>query len=107
MKKNIVSGLAIIISVITFLILMYLGAVKNNLELQNRENQIAHVADVTEETVFTIREGNEVNRLITEINKAGKQIIKLDVRKKTVVKILLLFIKLLTNRKLNLIDKRR
>ena len=81
MKKNIVYGLAIIISVITFLILMYLGAVKNDLELQNRENQIAHVADVTEETVFTTREGNEVNRLITEINKAGKQIIKLDVRK--------------------------
>ena len=81
MKKNIGSGLAIVISVITFLTLMYLGAVKNDLELQNRENQIAHVADVTEETVFTTREGNEVNRLITEINKAGKQIIKLDVRK--------------------------
>ena len=81
MKKNIGSGLAIVISVITFLTLMYLGAVKNDLELQNRENQIAHVSDVTEETVFTTREGNEVNRLITEINKAGKQIIKLDVRK--------------------------
>lgn len=47
MKKNIVSGLAIIISVITFLTLMYLGTVKNDLELQNRESQIAHVADVT------------------------------------------------------------
>ena len=81
MKKNIGSGLAIVISVITFLTLMYLGAVKNDLELQNRENQIAHVADVTEETVFTTREGNEVNRLITEINKAGKQIIKMDVSK--------------------------
>lgn len=81
MKKNIVYGLAIIISVITFLTLMYLGTVKNDLELQNRENQIAHVADVTEETVFTTREGDEVNSLITEINKAGKQIIKLEVRK--------------------------
>ena len=81
MKKNIVSVFAIVISVITFLTLMYLGSVKNDLELQNRENQIAHVADVTEETVFTTREGDEVNRLITEINKAGKQIIKLDVRK--------------------------
>lgn len=81
MKKNILSGFAIVISVITFLTLMYLGAVKNDLELQNRENQIAHVADVTEETVFTTREGDEVNKLITEINKAGKQIIKLDVRK--------------------------
>ncbi len=81
MKKNIVSGLAIVISVIAFLTLMYLGAVKKDLELQNRENQIAHVADVTEETVFTTREGDEVNKLITEINKAGKQIIKLDVRK--------------------------
>lgn len=81
MKKNIVSGLAIIISVITFLTLMYLGSVKNDLELQNRENQIAHVADVTEETVFITREGDEVNRLITEINKAGKQIIKLEVKK--------------------------
>lgn len=81
MKKNIVSGLAIIISVITFLTLMYLGSVKNDVELQNRKNQIAHVADVTEETVFTTREGDEVNSLITEINKAGKQIIKLEVRK--------------------------
>lgn len=81
MKKNILSGFAIVISVITFLTLMYLGAVKNDLELQNRENQIAHVADVTEETVFTTREGDEVNSLITEINKAGKQIIKLEVRK--------------------------
>ena len=43
MKKNIVSGLAIIISVITFLTLMYLGTVKNDLELQNRESQIADV----------------------------------------------------------------
>lgn len=81
MKKNIVSGLAIIISVITFLTLMYLGSVKNDVELQNRKNQITHVADVTEETVFTTREGDEVNSLITEINKAGKQIIKLEVRK--------------------------
>lgn len=81
MKKNIVSGLAIIISVITFLTLMYLGSVKNDVELQNRKNQIAHVADVTEETVFTTREGDEVNSLITEINKAGKQIIKLEIRK--------------------------
>lgn len=81
MKKNILSGFSIVISVITFLTLMYLGAVKNDLELQNRENQIAHVADVTEETVFTTREGDEVNSLITEINKAGKQIIKLEVRK--------------------------
>ena len=81
MKKNIVSGISIIISVITFLTLMYLGSVKNDVELQNRKNQIAHVADVTEETVFTTREGDEVNSLITEINKAGKQIIKLEVRK--------------------------
>ena len=81
MKKNILSGFAIVISVITFLTLMYLGSVKNNVELQNRKNQIAHVSDVTEETVFTTREGDEVNSLITEINKAGKQIIKLDVRK--------------------------
>lgn len=81
MKKNILSGFAIVISVITFLTLMYLGSVKNDVELQNRKNQIAHVADVTEETVFTTREGDEVNSLITEINKAGKQIIKLEVRK--------------------------
>ncbi len=81
MKKNILSGFAIVISVITFLTLMYLGAVKNDVELQNRKNQIAHVAAVTGETVFTTREGDEVNSLITEINKAGKQIIKLEVRK--------------------------
>lgn len=81
MKKNIIYSLIIAFAAIAFLTLMYLAAVKNDAELTNRQYQIEHVADVTEETVFKTSEPDEVDQLINEINNSGKQIVKLKVIK--------------------------
>lgn len=81
MKKNIIFSIIIAFAAITFLTIMYLSAVKNDAELTNRQYQIEHVAEVNEETVFKTSEPDEVDQLINEINKSGKQIVKLKVRK--------------------------
>ena len=80
-KKNMIFSIIIAFAAITFLTMMYFSSVKKDAEMANRQYQIEHVADITEETVFKKSEPDEVDQLINEINKSGKQIVKLKVRK--------------------------
>lgn len=80
MKKT-TFNIIIAFAALAFVALMCLSAVKNDAERTQRQGQIEHVADVNEETVFETSEPDEVDQLINEINKSGKQIVKLNVRK--------------------------
>ena len=59
-----------------------ISSIKNaNNEAQIRQEQILHVANVTEETTFTTKDQKEANQLIKEIQKNDKEIVKIDVFK--------------------------
>ena len=72
-KKNIIFSIIIAFAAIAFLTLMYLASVKNDAELTNRQYQIEHVADVTEETVFkTSDQMKWTNSSMKSINQVNK-----------------------------------
>ena len=50
-------------------------------EKQARQEQLANVENVTEETTFETTDKDEANKLIEEIQNNGKKIVKLDVKK--------------------------
>ena len=71
--------------ILLFLIILpfiLISSIKNaNHEAQIRKEQIANVSKVTEETTFTTKDQKEANQLIEEIQKNGKEIVKMDVFK--------------------------
>ena len=50
-------------------------------ENQARQEQLANVENVTEETTFETTDKDEANKLIEKIQNTGKKIVKIDVDK--------------------------
>lgn len=50
-------------------------------ERHARQEQIANVKDVSQETTFQTTSQEEANKLISEIQNSGKKIVKLEVKK--------------------------
>lgn len=50
-------------------------------ERHARQEQIANVKDVSQETTFETTSQEEANQLISEIQNSGKKIVKLEVKK--------------------------
>ena len=69
----------LLLALFSYPFFLILPVVNNKIENQDRNEQISHVADVTEETTFTTTNQEELNQLIQEIQKNGKQIIKIDI----------------------------
>ena len=79
----------IILFSIFFMSIMLSGLIKgiNKLnaeaeaERHARQEQIANVKDVSQETTFQTTSQEEANQLISEIQNSGKKIVKLEVKK--------------------------
>lgn len=86
MKK---SDIIILVAGIITIIALSFGIVKgiqyrigeNQQENQARQEQLANVENVTEETTFETTDKDDANKLIEKIQNAGKKIVKLDVEK--------------------------
>lgn len=86
MKK---SDIIIFVAGIITIIALSFGIVKgiqyhigeNQKEDQARQEQLANVENVTEETTFETTDKDEANKLIEKIQNAGKKIVKIDVDK--------------------------
>lgn len=86
MKK---SDIIILVAGIITIIALSFGIVKgiqysigeNQKENQVRQEQLANVENVTEETTFETTDKDEANKLIEKIQNAGKKIVKLEVNK--------------------------
>lgn len=86
MKK---SDIIILVAGIITIIALVFGIVKGiqyrigetQKENQARQEQLANVENVTEETTFKTTDQDEANKLIEEIQNNGKKIVKLDVKK--------------------------
>ena len=86
MKKSDI--IIFVVGIITIIALSF-GIVKgiqyrigeNQKEDQARQEQLANVENVTEETTFETTDKDEANKLIEKIQNAGKKIVKIDVDK--------------------------
>lgn len=86
MKK---SDIIILVAGIITIIALSFGIVKGiqyhsgeiQKENQARQEQLANVENVTEETTFETTDNDEANKLIEKIQNAGKKIVKLEVNK--------------------------
>lgn len=86
MKK---SDIIILVAGIITIIALVFGCVKGyqyrsgEIQKENlaRQEQLANVENVTEETTFETTDKDEANKLIEKIQNAGKKIVKIDVDK--------------------------
>lgn len=84
-KSDIIILVAGIITIIALLFAINKGIQyrigENQKEDQARQEQLANVENVTEETTFETTDNDEANKLIEKIQNAGKKIVKLEVNK--------------------------
>lgn len=83
--KKVIKVSSIVILAITILTLLVLSVLKSKEQYETaniqRQHQIKHVENITEETVFETTNQDEANQLIAKIQESKKKIIKIDVRK--------------------------